>query len=200
MASHLYAPTHVISSYESGFLWPGSTPGHDDRADSNLPVDLTGEVTGKRLLPSSLGTFSDVWKCVKRCSGGSETFHVAVKPLRMPNNDLIAQKAERLRSKVREWMGLQHEAVLPILGFVCDFGPLPALVSPWLDGGNLTRYLEANPDMSLDQRLHLLQQIAEGLDYRCVCPPLDTKTTNHSLCSAFAKDRTWWLQREQYSP
>ncbi|KAI6037827.1 kinase-like domain-containing protein [Pisolithus marmoratus] len=62
-------------------------------------------------------------------------------------------------------MGLKHEAVLPILGFVNGLGPLTAPVSCWLDGGNLTRYLKANPDLSLDQRLHLLQRIAEGLHY-----------------------------------
>ncbi|KAI6012043.1 kinase-like domain-containing protein [Pisolithus marmoratus] len=72
---------------------------------------------------------------------------------------------QRLCSKVCEWMRLKHEVVLPILGFVHGFGPLPSLVSPWLDGGNLTRYLTTNPDLTLDRRLHLLQRIAEGLHY-----------------------------------
>ncbi|KAI6037137.1 kinase-like protein [Pisolithus microcarpus] len=70
-----------------------------------------------------------------------------------------------LRSKVREWMKLKHDAVHPILGFVCGFGPLPSPVSPWLDGGNLTRYLKANTELSSERRLYLLQRIAEGLEY-----------------------------------
>ncbi|KAI6012024.1 kinase-like domain-containing protein, partial [Pisolithus marmoratus] len=131
----------------------------------NFSVDLTDEVIGRKFLPSALGTFSDVWKCVK-CGGGFENYYVAVKALRIrDDDDLIAQKAEKLQSKLCQWTGLKHEAVLPILGFVNGLGPLPAPVSRWLDGGNLTHYLKANPDMSLDQRLHLLQRIAEGLHY-----------------------------------
>ncbi|KAI6140062.1 kinase-like domain-containing protein [Pisolithus thermaeus] len=131
----------------------------------NLPVDLTDEVVDKGPFPSSLGTFSDVWKCAKRGSS-PKTHHVAVKVIRIQtDDDSILKKADMLRSKVREWMTLKHEAVLPVLGFVCGFGPLPSPVSPWLDGGNLTRYLKANSDLSLERRLCLLQLIAEGLDY-----------------------------------
>ncbi|KAI6028136.1 kinase-like domain-containing protein [Pisolithus marmoratus] len=158
---YLYALIH----YVSGFLRPASTPDQDDKAESNPPVDLTAEVFGKGPFPSSLGTFSDVWKCVKH-GGGSTTYDVAVKAIRLQtDDDLIPQKAERLCTKVREWMRVKHEAVLPILGFVHGFGPLPSPVSPWLDGGNLTRYLATNPDLTLDRRLHLLQRIAEGLRY-----------------------------------
>lgn len=166
MASYVYTFIHGASSYVSGFLRPDSTSGQEDKgSSSNLSVDLTGEITGKGPFASSLGTFSDVWKCVKR-GGGSGTCYVAIKVIRLQSDDhLIPQKAERLRSKVCEWMALKHEAVHPLLGFVCGFGPLPSLVSPWLDGGNLTRYLKAHPDLSLDRRLQLLQRIAEGMHY-----------------------------------
>ncbi|KIK13929.1 hypothetical protein PISMIDRAFT_688303 [Pisolithus microcarpus 441] len=152
-----------VFSYVAGFIPPARATSAQE--DSNLQVDLTDEVTEKGPFPSSLGTFSDIWKCVKRGSS-PKTYHVAVKAIRIPtDDDLIPQKAEMLRSKVREWMKLKHDAVHPILGFVCGFGPLPSPVSPWLDGGNLTRYLKANTELSSERRLYLLQRIAEGLEY-----------------------------------
>jgi hypothetical protein len=39
---------------------------------------------------------------------------------------------------------LQHENLLPLLGFSYEFGPLPAMVSPWMDNGSLTTYLGKN--------------------------------------------------------
>jgi hypothetical protein len=38
-------------------------------------------------------------------------------------------------------MQLQHENILPLLGFSYEFGPLPAMVSPWMHNGSLTTYL-----------------------------------------------------------
>ncbi|KAI6037138.1 hypothetical protein PISMIDRAFT_267246 [Pisolithus microcarpus 441] len=82
-------------SYVAGFILPaGATSTQECKPDSNLQVDLTDEVTDKGPFPSSLGTFSDVWKCVKRASG-PKTYHVAVKAIRIPtDDDLIPQKAE----------------------------------------------------------------------------------------------------------
>jgi serine/threonine protein kinase len=39
---------------------------------------------------------------------------------------------------------LQHENLLPLLGFSYEFGPLPAMVSPWMNNGSLTTYLGKN--------------------------------------------------------
>jgi hypothetical protein len=39
---------------------------------------------------------------------------------------------------------LQHENLLPLLGFSYEFGPLPAIVSPWMHNGSLTTYLGKN--------------------------------------------------------
>jgi hypothetical protein len=41
-------------------------------------------------------------------------------------------------------MQLQHENLLPLLGVSYDFGPLPAMVSPWMHNGSLTTYLRKN--------------------------------------------------------
>jgi serine/threonine protein kinase len=39
---------------------------------------------------------------------------------------------------------LQHENILPLLGFSYEFGPLPAMVSPWMHNSSLTTYLGRN--------------------------------------------------------
>ncbi|KAI6110899.1 kinase-like domain-containing protein, partial [Pisolithus croceorrhizus] len=164
MATFIHDVVGGVLSYVAGFIRPVSSSAQEDNANSNLPVDLTDEIIEKGPFPSSLGTFSDVWKCVKR--GSSPKTYVAVKAIRIQtDDDLIPQKAEMLRNEVRVWMSLKHEAVHPVLGLACGFGPLPSPVSLWLDGGNLTRYLKAKLGLSLEQRLFLLQRIAEGLDY-----------------------------------
>ena len=39
-------------------------------------------------------------------------------------------------------MELRHTNILPLFGTTWGFGPLPAIVCPWLDNGTLTSYLE----------------------------------------------------------
>ncbi|KAG2046361.1 kinase-like protein [Suillus hirtellus] len=56
--------------------------------------------------------------------------------------------------------------VLPLHGTVEQFGPFRAFVSPWMPNGTLESYLKhANDTLSMIDRLRLLKQIAEGLQY-----------------------------------
>ncbi|KIJ10909.1 hypothetical protein PAXINDRAFT_16131 [Paxillus involutus ATCC 200175] len=72
---------------------------------------------------------------------------------------------ETLHDQVERWKTLVHKNVLPVYGTTLDFGPLPSLVCPWVDGGSLTHYLELNPDLSLENRHEILLQISDGLCY-----------------------------------
>jgi Protein tyrosine and serine/threonine kinase len=45
------------------------------------------------------------------------------------------------------WRQLQHENVLPFLGCCTDaFSPRYALVSPWMENGNMLSYTTRHPD------------------------------------------------------
>jgi len=81
------------------------------------------------------------------------------------------------------WIKLEHQYVLPFYGTVEGFGPIRALVSPWMPNENLNSYLN-RADVSLTEmdRLRLVSfiyqvrykslpcfqqliQITEGLKY-----------------------------------
>jgi hypothetical protein len=45
-----------------------------------------------------------------------------------------------------KWKQLQHEHILPLCGIAHYFGPVPAIVSPWMDNGSLSTYLHKDYD------------------------------------------------------
>ncbi|KIJ09447.1 hypothetical protein PAXINDRAFT_102242 [Paxillus involutus ATCC 200175] len=132
---------------------------------ATIPQDLTGQIVGKEPYPTSIGTFSDVWKCLYQSDQARE-LTVAVKTIRGHRGDgLRPVKIKTLRDQVEQWKTLVHNNVLPVYGTTRDFGPLPSLVCPWVDGGSLTHYLERNPDLSPEKRHGILLQISDGLCY-----------------------------------
>jgi len=129
-----------------------------------IPRDLTSQIVGKGTYATSIGTFSDVWKCIYLSE--QHKFVVAVKTIRgQSEDDLKADKSKTLYEQVERWKTLVHKNVLPVFGTTLDFGPLPSLVCPWVDGGSLTHCLELNPDLSFEKRHEILSQISEGLCY-----------------------------------
>ncbi|KIK78073.1 hypothetical protein PAXRUDRAFT_834731 [Paxillus rubicundulus Ve08.2h10] len=127
----------------------------------SIPQDLTGQIVGRERYPTAIGTFSDVWKC---------KYHeltVAVKSIRGHRDDALRQhKVEQiLHEQVERWKTLTHKNVLPVYGTALDFGPLPSLVCPWVNGGSLTHYLELRSNLSPAKRHEILVQICDGLCY-----------------------------------
>ncbi|KAF8835361.1 kinase-like protein [Paxillus ammoniavirescens] len=141
-----------------------------------IPHDLTGQIVRREQYPTSIGTFSDVWKCT-----------VAVKTIRGHREDALRQDKievchhlalgcspltivahEILHDHVERWKTFVHKNVLPVYGTTLNFGPLPSLVSPWVDGGSLTHYLDLHSNFSREQRHEILIQISDGLCYRQV--------------------------------
>jgi hypothetical protein len=45
-----------------------------------------------------------------------------------------------------KWKPLRHDNILPLCGITYGFGPVPAIVSPWMSNGSLSTYLEKNYD------------------------------------------------------
>jgi hypothetical protein len=61
---------------------------------------------------------------------------------------------------------LHHENILPLLGFTHKFGPLPAMVSPWLHNGSLTTYLEHHfTELTIEQKLRIVSCFSEALQH-----------------------------------
>ena len=50
--------------------------------------------------------------------------------------------SQRLERELQQTIQLNHKNLLPFLGTTQDFGPLPAIVTPWMRNGSLTMLLE----------------------------------------------------------
>ncbi|KAG1853480.1 kinase-like domain-containing protein [Suillus subalutaceus] len=119
-------------------LWVNQVYPADGQTRSGI---LTGQIEGKGSYPTAYGGYCDVWKCSWRKDSGA----VELKSIRMHGSDLDREgKSKRLSTAIEGWLGLDHENVIPIFGMTLGFGPLPALVCPWMKNGTLTRYLEQN--------------------------------------------------------
>jgi hypothetical protein len=72
--------------------------------------------------------------------------------------------SQRLLSDFRARKQLHHENILALLGFTHDFGPLPAMVSPWIHNGSLTTYLEHHfTELTIEQKLRIVSCFSEAL-------------------------------------
>ncbi|KAG2054030.1 kinase-like protein, partial [Suillus hirtellus] len=116
--------------------------------------------------PTASSGLGDVYKC--KWNRGASSDEVAVKSPRFPSlSDLETVKINKnLDREIRIWAALKHQYVLPFHGTVDQFGPFRALVSPWMPNGTLDSYLKhVHETLSMIDRLRLLKQIAEGLQY-----------------------------------
>lgn len=101
------------------------------------------------------GGFSDVFR--GQLVNGSQ---VAIRRLRLPssyNQNLLKKPANELYA----WSKLHHPNILEFQG-VARFRGNVALVSPWIEMGNVLEYLRRNP--SADRYL-LCYQVSSGLEY-----------------------------------
>lgn len=128
-------------------------------------VILTGQIEGKGSYPTAYGGYCDVWKCSWRKDSGA--IEVAVKSIRIHGNDLDREgKSKRLTTAIEGWLRLDHDNVLPIFGLTLGFGPLPALVCPWMENGTLTSYLEQNhKQLSASTRKAMLLEVISAVLY-----------------------------------
>jgi len=117
-------------------------------------------ITNRQEHASGLGASCDVF------SAWSDKHNkkVAVKRIRA---FLLKDKkfAKRLAREIRIWASLEHENVLPLLGyFVEGEKKLPNLVSPWMVNGSLHEYMKMFARSSF-KTCKMLQGIASGLAY-----------------------------------
>jgi serine/threonine protein kinase len=146
------------------------TPGTNDAQSMAFDVDPfaipSTSIKRQSDYPTSSGGLGDIWKCSMSIDPAT-SIEVAVKNVRI--TDIRAEEAiqtakKRLRREVAVWIKLRHAHVLTLHGTVYGFGPLPALVSKWMDNGALDNYLERS-SLTMEQKLKLLKQVVDGLKY-----------------------------------
>ncbi|KIK94596.1 hypothetical protein PAXRUDRAFT_439517 [Paxillus rubicundulus Ve08.2h10] len=129
--------------------------------------DVTAYIKQKGRYPAKVGRISDVYKCVLEKPGEPGAV-VAVKAHRAGFNDAnaIQECGKKLKGEVYIWIRLDHPNVLKLCGIANGFGPLPALVSPWMENGDLTEYLEGpGRNISREGRISILVKVGEALHY-----------------------------------
>jgi serine/threonine protein kinase len=73
--------------------------------------------------------------------GGRKTKSVSTSQITAPSTYELTT-LQRLRREIKVWQSLDHENILPLYGTITDFGLSTAMVCPWAENGNLTKYLE----------------------------------------------------------
>ncbi|OJA16106.1 hypothetical protein AZE42_09029, partial [Rhizopogon vesiculosus] len=109
---------------------------------------------------------------------------VAVKSMRIDiaGDDSKDRITQMLLHEYRARKQLQHENLLPLLGLSYEFGPLPAMVSPWMQNGSLTTYLAKNfAKLTIERKLQILQQVATAISYRVWHLHLLAQSLSHSI-------------------
>ncbi|KAJ7430454.1 kinase-like domain-containing protein, partial [Mycena galericulata] len=102
------------------------------------------------------GGFGDIWK------GLVEGHRVAVKVMRIFRDVDVKAALKEFGREAVIWRQLSHPNLLPFLGLYF-LGSRLCLVSPWMEGGDLVRYLKDAPADT--DRIALILDIATGLEY-----------------------------------
>ncbi|KAF8594851.1 WD40 repeat-like protein [Ceratobasidium sp. AG-I] len=107
--------------------------------------------------PVARGGFGDVW--MGELTNGRV---VAIKCVWLQQAQEGDWKgAKRAMRETYVWSKARHENVQELTGVIMFQGHL-GMVSPWMENGNLQKYLEANPEV---ERYPLCVQLAEGVAY-----------------------------------
>ncbi|KAJ7097365.1 kinase-like domain-containing protein, partial [Mycena epipterygia] len=68
--------------------------------------------------------------------------------------------------EVKVWNGLQHRNIIELTGVTFEHGPFMSMVSPWMDGGTLSTYLQRlGATLTIANKLSMLCDVASGLSY-----------------------------------
>ncbi|KAF7357977.1 hypothetical protein MVEN_00844500 [Mycena venus] len=109
--------------------------------------------------PAAAGSFGDVWKGLIH----AET--VSVKIMRVYQEADVEALLKEFYREALIWRQLSHPNLLPFFGAYYLEGTKSqlCLVSPWMENGDVSRYLKGNPEGV--NRLNLVLDIALGLDH-----------------------------------
>ncbi|PVF91771.1 kinase-like protein [Serendipita vermifera] len=121
----------------------------------SIVPNLTGQVTRGADLVFA-GNYSTV------VMGDWNGTKVAIKDIR-GQGTLVATK-RRLKREREVWGCLKHENILPLYGYVDDFGLHGALISPWYKHGQSGEHIRKN-ELRASQRFELWCDVIKGMVY-----------------------------------
>ncbi|KAG1741463.1 kinase-like domain-containing protein [Suillus paluster] len=132
--------------------------------------DLTNAITRHHPYPIDGGAYGNIYQCTYHAPEGDVKVAIkAIRPL-STNAAELTELSQILRRELGIWKRLGHPNILNLIGTAQKFGPLVASVAPWMVDGTLTSFLKEKRDtLKLRDRLRLLRDIAEGLDYLHRC-------------------------------
>ncbi|KAG6814687.1 hypothetical protein H0H93_012588, partial [Arthromyces matolae] len=107
--------------------------------------------------PVARGGFAEIFK------GKFEGQLICIKAISVYQNSDLEHVFKQFGKEALLWGQLVHPNILPIFGFfrLADSGR-PCLVSPWMENGTVTTYLNNNPNAP---RVLLARDVARGLHY-----------------------------------
>ncbi|KAJ7588214.1 kinase-like domain-containing protein [Mycena floridula] len=123
-------------------------------------LSLSG-LTRSSLHVVSTGAFGDIWKGVLRGR------YVAVKIARVFRDVDFNRSVKAFYSEAMLWGQLSHSNVLPLYGIYYLNNEQPSqlcMVSPWMENGNIVRFLRDAPPGSVS-RCSLMLDVALGMEY-----------------------------------
>ncbi|KAG2156412.1 kinase-like domain-containing protein [Suillus clintonianus] len=107
--------------------------------------DLTRYITKDEECTAATGGFGEIWKCTYKKDG-----------------TLI----KRIRRELTICANMKHKNILPVCGYTSGFSPFMAIVSPWVENGDLTTYLKCQgKTLAVVRRFQILNDIIAGLQY-----------------------------------
>ncbi|KAF8441371.1 kinase-like domain-containing protein [Boletus edulis BED1] len=159
LSSMFHSSSH--SSYTSySEIYLESCKEENENCFGELPFrPSTSTVRRRKSLASRNGVFGDVWEC--DLISGKSSRMVAVRAMK---TNIDGHEEKKFQRELKIWGKLQHRNIVPLLGVVSGFGPLPSTVSPWFRNWSLSWYLAKN-QVSGSQKHRLLWDIAVGLRY-----------------------------------
>ncbi|KAG2132551.1 kinase-like domain-containing protein [Suillus cothurnatus] len=137
-------------------------------SSSTTPVDLptipSNQLIKMKEYAVASGGYGQVFQCIMRPPAAPETL-VAVKVLMCLTGD--TPKLKHARREMKLWMEAKHDNIVPMLGITEGFSEEGfAMVSPWVNGGTLARYLQVHAGkIHSRKKLTLLKDITQGLAY-----------------------------------
>ncbi|TDL22518.1 kinase-like protein [Rickenella mellea] len=129
---------------------------HDAIDDPDWAILLVRGVRRTGEVPVTGGGFADIWR------GEFRGKHVALKVIRTFGGN-FHEMFSMIKFEALTMLRVNHVNVLPFYG-VCndEFQPNVALITPWMENGDLLRYLTHNIDAN---RLSLACEVLSGLSY-----------------------------------
>ncbi|TFK48858.1 hypothetical protein OE88DRAFT_1737617 [Heliocybe sulcata] len=105
------------------------------------------------------GGYADIYQ------GSVQGKVVALKHFRVFEEEDVRRTNELFQREALVWRQLRHPYILPFLGiYAPEAASTPYIVSPWMESGDILKYLRKNTCVAAD--IHrLLEEISEGLFY-----------------------------------